>query len=138
KQIRLDWHVALGAGREKYKFENHVKPAHYANAAVDIEFEYPFGFREVEGIHSRTDFDLKQHMEFSGKKLQYFDTANNKRYIPYVVETSVGLDRLFLSVLSNALTYEEVQNGDKTDTRVVLKIHPVIAPVKAAVLPLTR
>ncbi|HLQ99666.1 MAG TPA: glycine--tRNA ligase [Sphingobacterium sp.] len=138
KQIRLDWHMALGAGKEKYRFEDHVKPAHYANAAVDIEFEYPFGFREVEGIHSRTDFDLKQHMEYSGKKLQYFDTATNQRYIPYVVETSIGLDRLFLSVLSHALTYEEIENGGKKDTRVVLKIHPVIAPIKAAILPLTR
>src|SRR5699024_618902 len=138
KQIRLDWHMALGAGKEKYRFEDHVKPAHYANAAVDIEFEYPFGFREVEGIHSRTDFDLKQHMEYSGKKLQYFDTATNLRYIPYVVVTSLGLDRLFLSVLSHALTYEEIENGGKKDTRLVLKIQPVIDPIKAALLPLTR
>lgn len=138
KQIRLNWHLALGENKDKYRFHDHVKPAHYANAAVDIEYEFPFGFREVEGIHSRTDFDLKQHMEYSGKKLQYFDSEINKSYIPYVIETSIGLDRFFLTVLSNALTYEDLSTDEKKDSRVVLKFHPAVAPVKAAILPLTR
>lgn len=138
KQIRLNWHLALGTSKDKFRFQDHAKPAHYANAAVDIEYEFPFGFREVEGIHSRTDFDLKQHQEFSGKKLQYFDNEINQSYIPYVVETSIGLDRFFLTVLSNALVYEDLSTDEKKDSRVVMKFHPAIAPVKAAILPLTR
>src|SRR5690606_17688760 len=113
-------------------------PAHYANAAVDIEFEFPFGFKEVEGIHSRTDFDLKQHQEFSGKKMQYFDPEINQNYIPYVIETSIGLDRLFLTIMANSLVHEDLSTADKQDSRVVLKFHPAIAPVKAAIFPLTK
>jgi len=138
KETRLKWHLALGADPAKYRFHDHVKLAHYANAAVDIEYEFPFGFKEVEGIHSRTDFDLKQHQEYSKKKIQYFDTEINQNYIPYVVETSIGLDRLFLTVLANSLVQEDLSTEDKQDSRVVLKFHPAIAPVKAAVLPLTK
>lgn len=138
KAARLKWHLALGADQSKYRFHDHVKLAHYANAAVDVEYEFPFGFKEVEGIHSRTDFDLKQHQEFSGKKLQYFDPEINQNYIPYVVETSIGLDRLFLTVLANSLLQEDLSTDEKKDSRVVLKFHPAIAPVKAAVLPLTK
>jgi glycyl-tRNA synthetase len=108
--------------------------AHYANAAVDIEYDFPFGFKEVEGIHSRTDFDLSQHEKFSGKKLRYFDAEANESYIPYVVETSIGLDRLFLVLMSEALQEEEV-NGD---TRTVLKLPPALAPIKCAILPLVK
>ena len=114
------------------------RSAHYANAAVDIEYQFPFGFKEVEGIHSRTDFDLKQHQEYSKKKMQYFDPEINQNYVPYVVETSIGLDRLFLTVLANSLVEEDLSTEDKKDSRVVLKFHPAIAPVKAAVLPLTK
>ena len=138
KEMRLKWHLALGADKAKYRFHDHVKLAHYANAAVDVEYEFPFGFKEVEGIHSRTDFDLKQHQEFSGKKLQYFDPEINQNYTPYVVETSIGLDRIFLSVLANSLVQEDLSTDEKSDSRVVLKFHPAIAPVKAAVLPLTK
>lgn len=138
KETRLKWHLALGADPSKYRFHDHVKPAHYANAAVDIEYDFPFGFREVEGIHSRTDFDLKQHQEFSGKKMQYFDPEINKNYIPYVVETSIGLDRLFLTIMANSLVHEDLSTEEKKDARVVLKFHPAIAPIKAAVFPLTR
>jgi len=138
KETRLKWHLALGADPAKYRFHDHVKLAHYANAAVDVEYEFPFGFKEVEGIHSRTDFDLKQHQEFSGKKLQYFDPEINQSYIPYVIETSIGLDRLFLTVLANSLVQEDLSTEEKQDSRVVLKFHPAIAPVKAAVLPLTK
>ncbi|MCT1523388.1 glycine--tRNA ligase [Sphingobacterium hotanense] len=138
KETRLKWHLALGADPAKYRFHDHVKLAHYANAAVDVEYEFPFGFKEVEGIHSRTDFDLKQHQEFSGKKLQYFDPEINQSYIPYVIETSIGLDRLFLTVLANCLVQEDLSTEEKQDSRVVLKFHPAIAPVKAAVLPLTK
>lgn len=106
KNKRLAWHLSLGLGKENYKFHDHIKLAHYANAACDIEFQFPFGFKELEGIHSRTDFDLKQHEQYSGKKLQYFDVEENKSYVPYVVETSVGLDRLFLSILSAAYKEE--------------------------------
>jgi glycyl-tRNA synthetase len=134
KKIRLAWHNSLGLGKEKYRYHDHLKLAHYANAACDIEYEFPFGFKELEGIHSRTDFDLKQHEQYSGKKLQYFDTEENKNYVPYVVETSVGLDRLFLSILSAAYKEEKVDN----DTRVVLSIPPALAPIKAAVLPLVK
>ncbi|MCL9980864.1 MAG: glycine--tRNA ligase [Bacteroidia bacterium] len=134
KEQRMRWHKALGIPKTKYRFHDHIKLAHYANAAVDIEFDFPFGFKEVEGIHSRTDFDLGRHEEFSGKKLRYFDPETNESFIPYVVETSIGLDRLFLLVLSNAFQEESVDG----DTRTVLKLHPAIAPVKCAILPLVK
>ncbi len=138
KKTRLQWHLALGTPQEKYRYHAHEKLAHYANAAVDIEYEFPFGFREVEGIHSRTDFDLKQHQEFSGKKLQYFDPETNSSYIPYVIETSIGLDRLFLLTLCQSYREEIVGDGDQKDSRVVLSIPPALAPVKAAIFPLTK
>ncbi len=134
KEQRMAWHLSLGTPQSKYRFHNHVKLAHYANAAVDIEYEFPFGFKEVEGIHSRTDFDLKQHEEFSGKKLRYFDPELNESYIPYVVETSIGLDRLFLLTLCQAYQEEQLE----TETRTVLKFHPALAPIKAAILPLVK
>jgi glycyl-tRNA synthetase len=135
KQLRMQWHQALGFGAEKYRFHDHEKLAHYANAATDIEFEMPFGFKEVEGIHSRTDFDLSQHEKYSGKKMQYFDPELNKSYTPYVIETSIGVDRMFLSVISAAYCEETLEDGE---TRVVLKIPAVLAPVKLAVLPLVK
>jgi glycyl-tRNA synthetase len=135
KEQRLKWHLSLGLGKENYKFHNHLKLAHYANAACDIEFQFPFGFKELEGIHSRTDFDLKQHEQFSGKKLQYFDVEKNESYVPYVVETSVGLDRLFLAVLSSALKVETLDDGE---TRTVLSLPPALAPIKLAVFPLVK
>ncbi len=138
KESRLKWHLALGTDQAKFRFHDHVKPAHYANAAVDIEFDFPFGFREVEGIHSRTDFDLKQHQEFSGKKMQFFDPEINQNYIPYVVETSIGLDRMFLTVLCNAFEEQDLSTDEKKDSRTVLHIHPALAPIKAAILPLTK
>ncbi|TQM49485.1 glycyl-tRNA synthetase [Arcticibacter tournemirensis] len=138
KETRLKWHKGLGTPEEKYRFHNHTKLAHYANAAVDIEFEFPFGFKEVEGIHSRTDFDLSQHQKFSGKKIQYFDPEINQNYVPYVIETSIGLDRMFLLTLINAYEEQDLSDGDKKDSRVVLKLHPCLAPVKAAILPLTK
>ena len=134
KKQRLQWHLALGIQPAHYRYHDHVKLAHYANAAVDIEYDFPFGFKEVEGIHSRTDFDLGRHEEFSGKKLRYFDPESNESYIPYVVETSIGLDRLFLLALCEAYQEENVEG----DTRVLLKLHPAIAPVKAAILPLVK
>ncbi|GAB4285526.1 MAG: glycine--tRNA ligase [Marinilabiliales bacterium] len=134
REKRMKWHKALGMGDEKYRWHKHEKLAHYANAAYDIEFEFPFGFKEVEGIHSRTDFDLKQHQEYSGKKIQYFDNEENRSYVPYVVETSIGLDRTFLYILSGSYCEEKV--GE--DERVVLKIPPVLAPVKLSVLPLVK
>ncbi|MGJ1363877.1 glycine--tRNA ligase [Sphingobacterium spiritivorum] len=138
KETRLKWHLALGFNPDNYRYHDHDKLAHYANAAVDIEFNFPFGFKEVEGIHSRTDFDLKQHQEFSKKKMQYFDTEINQNYIPYVIETSIGLDRLFLTVLCNSLVQEDLSTDEKQDSRVVLKFPPALAPVKAAILPLTK
>ncbi len=139
KATRMKWHKALGLGENKYRFHNHDKLAHYANAAADVEFEFPFGFKELEGIHSRTDFDLKNHQEFSGKKLQYFDNEANESYVPYVVETSIGLDRMFLAVLSSAYFEETLTKEDgTTDQRVVLRIPPQLAPVKVAVLPLMK
>lgn len=135
KNLRMQWHRALGFGDDKYRFHDHDKLAHYANAATDIEFEMPFGFKEVEGIHSRTDFDLSRHEEFSGKKLQYFDPEQNKSYVPYVVETSIGLDRMFLTILFGSYCEEETSNGEM---RVVLKLPAALAPVKLAVLPLVR
>lgn len=135
KDTRLKWHLSLGMGKENYRFHDHEKLAHYANAASDIEFNFPFGFKELEGIHSRTDFDLKQHEEFSGKKLQFFDPELNKSYVPYVVETSIGLDRMFLAVLSHSLQQEQLEDGSE---RTVLKLPFILAPTKAAVLPLVK
>ncbi|MEA3452545.1 MAG: glycine--tRNA ligase, partial [Bacteroidota bacterium] len=136
KEFRVKWHNNLNLGEENIKLHEHDKLAHYANAAFDIEFNFPMGFKELEGIHSRTDFDLSKHQEFSGKKLQYFDPELNKSYVPYVVETSIGLDRMFLSILTSA--YKEEKVGDKGETRIVLNIPPALAPVKLAVLPLTK
>ena len=135
KDTRLKWHLSLGMGAENYRYHDHEKLAHYANAATDIEFNFPFGFKELEGIHSRTDFDLKAHEQFSGKKLQFFDNETNSSYVPYVVETSVGLDRMFLSVFSKSLQEETLEDGS---TRTVLKLPAVLAPTKAAVLPLVK
>ncbi|MBT7426165.1 MAG: glycine--tRNA ligase, partial [Flavobacterium sp.] len=135
KENRLKWHLSLGMGQDNYRFHDHDKLAHYADAAADIEFKFPFGFKELEGIHSRTDFDLKAHEEFSGKKLQYFDHEENKSYTPYVVETSIGLDRMFLAIFSNSLVEEELDNNT---TRIVLKLPAVLAPTKAAILPLVK
>lgn len=135
KEKRMQWHLDLGIPAEKYRFHDHIKLAHYANAAADIEFEFPFGFKELEGIHSRTDFDLKQHEKHSGKKLQYFDPEQNKNYTPYVVETSIGLDRMFLAVFSQALRQEQLEDGSE---RVVLKLPATLAPYKVALLPLLK
>lgn len=133
KENRMNWHRKLGFPESKYKFHDHIKLAHYANAACDIEFEFPFGFKELEGIHSRTDFDLSSHEKFSGKKIRYFDPELNDSYIPFVVETSIGLDRLFLAVVSTALQEEKLEDGS---SRTVMKIPAFLSPVKAAVLPL--
>ncbi len=146
KQARLQWHLSLGMPAEKYRYHDHVKLAHYAKEACDIEFEFPIGFKEVEGIHSRGDFDLSQHQLYSKKKLQYYDNDIDEttgkpygNYVPYVVETSIGLDRMFLSVLSNAYEEEAIPKEDgSSDSRTVLRISPRIAPVKLAVLPLTK
>ncbi len=135
KEKRMKWHLSLGLGQDNYRFHDHDKLAHYADAAADIEFRFPFGFKELEGIHSRTDFDLSKHQEFSGKKLQYFDHETNKNFVPYVLETSIGLDRMFLAVFSNSLQEEELENGT---TRTVLKLPAVLAPTKAAILPLVK
>jgi len=135
KDVRMKWHSSLNLGDENYRFHDHENLAHYANAATDIEFKFPFGFKELEGIHSRTDFDLKAHQKHSGKKLQYFDSEIEKSYVPYVIETSIGLDRMFLTILSNSFKEEELENGE---SRVVLKIPSFLAPIKAAVLPLTK
>jgi glycyl-tRNA synthetase len=135
KEARLQWHLSMGLGKERYRFHDHDKLAHYANAACDIEYAFPFGFKELEGIHSRTDFDLSQHQKFTGRKQQYFDPETNESYIPYVVETSIGLDRTFLAVLSAAYTEEVLEDGE---TRVVLKFPPKLAPVKVAILPLVK
>ena len=135
KQFRLRWHKALGLGDNKYRFHDHEKLAHYANAATDIEFEMPFGFKEVEGIHSRTNFDLSQHAKYSGKKIEYFDPELNQSYTPYVIETSIGVDRMFLSVMCAAYDEQQLEGGD---VRTVLHLPAVLAPVKVAVLPLTK
>jgi glycyl-tRNA synthetase len=139
KETRMSWHQALGFGEENYRFHEHEKLAHYANAAVDVEYKFPFGFKEVEGIHSRTDFDLSQHQKYSGKKIQYYDPEERKSYVPYVIETSIGVDRMFLQVMAASYREEEIEdaNGEK-DTRVVLTLPPVLAPVKLAVLPLIK
>jgi glycyl-tRNA synthetase len=135
KDMRAKWHQNLGLGAERYRFHDHLKLAHYANAACDIEYNFPMGFKELEGIHSRTDFDLKQHEQFSGKKLQFFDPELNQSYVPYVVETSVGLDRMFLSILSASYKNETLEDGT---TRIVLTIPPALAPFKVAILPLIK
>ena len=139
KEARMKWHRALGFGDDNYRFHDHDKLAHYANAAADIEYKFPFGFKEVEGIHSRTDFDLRQHQEYSGKKMQYFDPEKNESYIPYVVETSIGVDRMFLQVIAASYYEEDLTKEDGVpDSRVVLRLPSVLAPVKLAVLPLVR
>jgi glycyl-tRNA synthetase len=145
KTERLKWHTSLGIPADKYRYHDHVKLAHYADAACDIEFEFPMGFKELEGIHSRTDFDLRQHQEYSKKKQQYFDNdvdpATGKpygNYIPYVIETSIGLDRMFLAVLSYAYEEQDLSTPEKSDSRVVLKLPAKLAPIKMAVLPLNK
>ncbi|TMI64483.1 MAG: glycine--tRNA ligase [Bacteroidetes bacterium] len=145
KEERMKWHLALGFGQENYRFHDHIKLAHYADAACDIEFNFPIGFKELEGIHSRTDFDLKQHQEYSRKKQQYFDNdidpATGKpygNYIPYVIETSIGLDRMFLAVLSHSYEEQDLSTPEKPDSRVVLKFPAKLAPMKLAVLPLMK
>ncbi len=135
KQNRIKWHQDLGIAPENYRFHDHEKLAHYANAATDIEFKFPFGFKELEGIHSRTDFDLSQHEKYSGKKLRFFDSETNESYVPYVIETSIGVDRMFLAVFSHAYTEEKLEDGS---TRVVLRLPAKLAPIKAAVLPLVK
>ena len=135
KNFRIKWHKALGLGEENYQFHDHLKMAHYADDASDIEFNFPMGFKELEGIHSRTDFDLKKHEEFSGRKLQYFDPEENASYVPFVIETSIGLDRMFLAVLSSSYQIEDLGEGGE---RTVLRIPPCLAPVKVAVLPLLK
>lgn len=131
----MKWHHALGFGAENYRFHDHEKLAHYANAATDIEFKMPFGFKEVEGIHSRTDFDLSQHEKFSGKSIKYFDPQTNESYTPYDIETSIGVDRMFLSVMCHSYCEEKLENGE---TRVVLKLPAALAPVKLCVMPLVK
>jgi len=133
KEKRINWHKSLGLGADNYRFHDHINLAHYANAACDIEFNFPMGFKELEGIHSRTDFDLKAHEEHSGKKLQFFDQATNESYVPYVVETSIGLDRMFLAVMASSYTEEKLEDGSE---RTVLKIPPALAPNKVTILPL--
>ncbi len=135
KEARIKWHKALGFGEDAYRFHDHIKLAHYADAACDIEFDFPMGFKELEGIHSRTDFDLTQHEEHSGKKLRYFDPETNESYVPYVLETSIGLDRMFLAVLSKSFQEEKLEDGSE---RTVLNIPPALAPIKAAILPLVK
>jgi glycyl-tRNA synthetase len=144
KETRLKWHLAIGTHPAKYRFHEHTKLAHYADAAFDIEFEFPFGFKEVEGIHSRTDFDLSQHQKYSNKKMQYFDPELGPdgkpygNYIPYVIETSIGLDRMFLLTMINAYEEEDLSTEDRQDSRTVLRLHPCLAPIKAAIFPLTK
>lgn len=135
KEQRIKWHHSFGIPEEKFKIYEHEKLAHYANAAIDIEFKFPFGFKELEGVHSRTDFDLSAHQEFSGKKVQYYDPELDKSYVPYVVETSLGLDRLFLAMLTAAYTEEKLEDGTE---RIVMKLPPFVAPYKVAVFPLVR
>ncbi len=138
KDARMKWHLSLGIPAEHYRFHDHVKLAHYADAACDIEYDFPMGFKEVEGVHSRTDFDLKSHQEFSGKKLTYFDTEINQHYIPYVIETSIGLDRTVMMILSESYLEEDLSTAEKQDSRVVLKFPPMLAPIKLAILPLLK
>jgi len=145
KEERMKWHLALGFGKENYRFHDHIKLAHYADAACDVEFNFPIGFKELEGIHSRTDFDLKNHQEYSRKKQQYFDADINPEtgkaygnYIPYVIETSIGLDRMFLAVLSHCYEEQDLSTAEKQDSRVVMKFPAKLAPMKLAVLPLIK
>ena len=139
KSTRMEWHKNIGSPAEKLRFHDHDNLAHYANAATDIEFEFPFGFRELEGIHSRTNFDLNAHQQLSGKKIQYFDPELNENYVPYVVETSIGCDRMFLAAMTNALQEETVPDSKGNEsTRTVMKIHPSLAPIKCAILPLLK
>jgi len=139
KATRMNWHKALGTPESKLRFHDHDNLAHYANAAVDIEFEFPFGFKELEGIHSRTNFDLKQHQELSGRKVQYFDPELKENYVPFVVETSIGCDRMFLAMITNSLQEETLTNAEGVEsTRIVMKLPPAIAPMKAAILPLLK
>lgn len=145
KEERLKWHLSLGTPADKYRYHDHIKLAHYAKEACDIEFEFPMGFKELEGIHSRSDFDLKQHQEYSKKKMQYFDNdvdpATGKpygNYIPYVIETSIGLDRMFLAVISQAYEEQDLGTAEKQDSRVVLKLPAKLAPIKLAILPLMK
>ncbi|MDR3680528.1 MAG: glycine--tRNA ligase [Flavipsychrobacter sp.] len=138
KEARMKWHLGLGISADKYRFHDHVKLAHYADAACDIEYDFTFGFKELEGIHSRTDFDLKQHQEYSGKKLTYFDTEINQHYVPYVIETSIGLDRTVLMILSEAYEEEDLSTADKQDSRSLLRIPAMLAPIKLAIFPLTK
>ena len=135
KETRMKWHQTLGFGAENYRFHDHEKLAHYANAATDIEFRMPFGFKEVEGIHSRTNFDLSQHEKFSGRSIKYFDPMTKESYTPYVIETSIGVDRMFLSIMCHSYREEKLDNGE---TRVVLLLPPALAPTKLAVLPLVK
>lgn len=135
KEMRMAWHQALGFGKENYRFHDHEKLAHYANAATDIEFRMPFGFKEVEGIHSRTDYDLSRHAQFSGKKIEYYDPETKESYTPYVIETSIGVDRMFLSVMCHSYAEERLEDGE---TRIVLRLPAALAPVKLAVMPLVR
>ncbi len=138
KETRMKWHLSLGISPDKYRFHDHAKLAHYADAACDIEYDFPMGFKEVEGIHSRTDFDLKQHQQYSGKKLTYFDTDINQHYVPYVVETSIGLDRAVMMILSEAYEEEDLSTPEKPDSRSILHFPPMLAPIKLAVFPLTK
>jgi glycyl-tRNA synthetase len=138
KAERMKWHRGLGIPESKFRFHDHTKLAHYADAACDIEYEFPIGFKEVEGIHSRTDFDLRSHQEYSRKKMLYFDTELNQNYIPYVIETSIGLDRSFMMLLSEAYAEEDLSSGDKKDSRTVLRLPASLAPVKLAILPLVK
>jgi glycyl-tRNA synthetase len=138
KAERIKWHHSLGISPEQYRFHDHVKLAHYADAACDIEYNFPIGFKEVEGIHSRTDFDLKSHQEYSKKKMQYFDSEINQNYIPYVVETSIGVDRTVMMVLSEAYEEQDLSTADKKDSRAVLKFPARLAPIKLAILPLVK
>jgi len=139
KEERLKWHLALGVPKEKFRFHDHAKLAHYADAALDIEYQFPIGFKEVEGIHSRTDFDLRNHQAFSGKKLTYFDNEINQHYVPYVIETSIGLDRMLLLILSESYAEEAIKKEDGSDdSRIVMRIPQAIAPIKLAVLPLLK
>lgn len=135
KEKRMNWHLALGLGQDNYKFHDHEKLAHYANAAADIEFKFPFGFKELEGIHSRTDFDLSAHEKHSGRKLQFYDPERKESYVPYVIETSIGLDRMFLALFSHCLKEEQLEDGSE---RTVLSLPPALAPIKAAILPLMK
>lgn len=138
KEARMKWHLSLGISADRYRFHDHMKLAHYADMACDIEYDFPMGFKEVEGVHSRTDFDLKNHQQYSGKKLTYFDTELNQHYIPYVVETSIGLDRTVMLILSEAYEEQDLSTEEKQDSRVVLKFPAMLAPIKLAVLPLTK